>query len=292
MPNRQKSYRPVPYSRLAARTDGVVVRKKGSKYGMEVGPAVEHSRVMNRIKVAIHLHTYYSHDSNLSPVRLVRAARRIGIDCLAVTDHNEIDGALEAQALGGVRVIVGEEISSTDGHLLGLFLQERIPPGLSGEETCAAIHAQGGLALAPHPFCILCENSLQRNAWRLVEHLDAVEVYNAQNPLPWEDARAAKLARRTGLPACVGMDAHLRWLPLTYLRMDDFADARGFLHALPQAELFKSRVGLRYWTLMGFRHFWDKFTSRRLPGFGVKVRGPRHDDAVTSEPVVHPRRPG
>jgi predicted metal-dependent phosphoesterase TrpH len=80
---------------------------------------------------------------------LARPVCRIGIDCLAITDHNGIEGALEAQALGDVRVIIGEEISSSDGHLLGLFLRERIPFGLSGEETCAAIHAQEGLARAP-----------------------------------------------------------------------------------------------------------------------------------------------
>jgi hypothetical protein len=247
---------------------------------------------MKRIKVAIHLHTHYSYDSNLAPARLVQAARRIGIDCLAITDHNQIDGALEAQALGGVRVIVGEEISSADGHLLGLFLRERIPPGLSGEETCVAIHAQGGLALAPHPFCILCEGSLQQAVWRLIEHLDAVEVYNAQNPLPWEDARAARLARRTGLPAFVGMDAHLRWLPLTYQRMDDFADAASFLRALPQADLFKSRVGLRYYGLMGLRHFWDALFPRALPGFGAKLRRRSARRApLPAKPVVRPSRP-
>ena len=248
---------------------------------------------MKRIKVAIHLHTHYSYDSNLSPATLIQAARRVGVDCLAITDHDELDGALEAQAQGGVRVIVGEEISSADGHLLGLFLQERIPPGLSGEETCAAIHAQGGVALAPHPFCILCENSLQKAARRLVEHLDAIEVYNAQNPLPWEDARAATLARQTGLPACVGMDAHLRWLPLTYQRMDDFTDARGFLRALPQADFFKARVGFRYYALMGLRHFWDKLCARPVPGFGVKVLRPSdRDDVASSGSVVRPWRLG
>ncbi len=248
---------------------------------------------MKRLKVAIHLHTHYSYDSNLSPTKLIDAARRAGIDCLAVTDHDVIDGALEAQTLGGARVIIGEEISSADGHLIGLFLKERVPPGLTGLETCAAIHAQGGLALAPHPFCILCENSLQKAVWRLVEHLDAVEVYNAQNPLPWEDARAARLARRTGLPAYVGMDAHLRWLPATYLRMDDFTDAQSFLHALPQAELFKARVGVRYYATMGLRHFWDMLFSRPLAGFGKKVRPRSERDAESSsKPVVQPDRMG
>jgi hypothetical protein len=249
---------------------------------------------MSRIKVAIHVHTHYSHDSNLSPAKLVQAARRMGLDCLAITDHNEIAGAQEAEALGsGVRVIVGEEISSADGHLLGLFLKRRIAPGLSGSETCAAIHAQGGLALAPHPFCRLCANSLQQAVWRLVEHLDAIEVYNAQNPLPWEDVRAARLARHANLPAYVGMDAHLLPLPLTYQRMDDFADARGFLRALPRADLFQSRVGLRYGVRMGLRHLWDTLSSRPAPGFGAKALRPaKRAPGISSDPVVQPGRTG
>jgi hypothetical protein len=74
--------------------------------------------------------------------------------------------------------------------------------------------------------------------------------------------------------------------------MDDFADARGFLAVVTHARLFKSRVGVRYWTLMGFRYFWDKFAARPLLGFGVNVRGPSCDDAVTSEPVVRLWHPG
>ena len=248
---------------------------------------------MNRIKVAIHLHTHYSHDSNMSPAALVAAACRQGIDCLAVTDHNSIEGALQAKNSGEIRVIIGEEISSTDGHLIGLFLKEAIPPKLSGIETCAAIHEQGGLALAPHPFCILCENSLQSSVHALLDQLDAIEVYNAQNPLPWEDRRAGKLALRTGLPGYVGMDAHLRWLPLAYQRMDDFKTPPDFLRSLKKANLYKARVGFRYYCLMGLRHLWDKFFPRPLPGFGIKTPLPIIPQNKPALPaVVKPTRTG
>ena len=224
--------------------------------------------VCKRIKVAIHLHTHYSYDSNMAPATLVQVARRAGFDCVAITDHNLIDGALEAQALGGIRVIVGEEISSRDGHILGLFLKRPVPPRLSGEETCAAIHEQGGVALAAHPFASLCRNSLRRSFERLAPRFDAIEVYNAQNPLPWEDWRAARFARDNGMTGYVGMDAHLRWLPLAYQKMDDFTDAAGFLRALRAADLYRARVGFRYYSLMILRHYWDRLLPWPLPGFG------------------------
>ena len=222
----------------------------------------------NRIKVAIHIHTHYSYDSNMSPAILVDVARRRGLDCIAVTDHNLIDGALEAQALGKIRVIVGEEISSRDGHIIGLFLAAPIPPRLSGEETCIAIHEQGGLALAAHPYASLARSSLDDALERLAPHLDAIEVHNAQNPLPWEDWRAARFARGAGMPAYVGMDAHLRWLPAAYQLMNDFADAEDFRQALREAQLMRGRVGFRYVCLMAFRHYWDRLFPWSLPGFG------------------------
>jgi predicted metal-dependent phosphoesterase TrpH len=248
---------------------------------------------MKRVKVAIHLHTHYSHDSNVSPPALVAAARRAGVECIAITDHDEIEGALEARALGELRVIVGEEISSADGHLIGLFLERRVPPGLPGERTIDEIHAQGGLALAPHPFCTLCPNSLQDAVRPLAPRLDAVEVYNSQNPLFWQDSRAAAFARRAGLQAYAGMDAHLRFLPATYQVMPDFSDSRGFLESLRRAELHKARVGLRYWLAMGVRHVWGSLLPGRMPGFGVKAR--RHADqnrGPSMDPVVRSPRLG
>lgn len=248
---------------------------------------------MKPVKVAIHLHTHYSYDSNLAPAALVDAARRMGLDWIAVTDHDEIDGALEARSLGGVNVIVGEEISTTHGHLIGLFLNRRIPPGMSASETIDDIRSQGGLALAPHPFCTLCDNSLQDSIEGLADRLDAVEVYNAQNPLPWQDRRAAAFAERSGLTGYVGMDAHLRWLPATYQEMREFHGAQDFLNSLAHAELHAARVGFRYYALMGARHFWGKLFTRRLSGFGVRVRRGRSNEIAGDpqpEAVVQPTR--
>lgn len=248
---------------------------------------------MKRIKLAIHLHTHYSHDGNLAPGALVVAARRAGMDCIAITDHDEIEGAREAQAQGGIRVIIGEEISSADGHLIGLFLQRRIPPGLSGKQTIDEIHSQGGVALAPHPFCTLCDHSLHDAVRRLAPAIDAVEVFNAQNPLPWQDRRAAAFARQAGLPAYAGMDAHLRYLPGTYQLMPDFTDSATFLRSLAHAELATAGVGFRYLVVMAARHFWDKLLPWPMPGFGVKARrGSRSAGVPRSEPVVETRRLG
>jgi predicted metal-dependent phosphoesterase TrpH len=249
--------------------------------------------MMKRIKVAIHLHTHHSWDSNLTPAALMAAARRAELDCVAITDHNTIDGALEARCAGTLRVIVGEEVSSADGHLIGLFLERPIPPGLSGEETIAEIHAQGGVVLAPHPFVTLCQNSLQADIWHLAGQLDAVEIFNAQNPLPADDARAAEFARQTGLPAYVGMDAHLRWLPEAYQIMPDFTDSQSFVRSLREAELLASRVGLRYCAVMAFRHIRDRLLPGRLAGCGEKTRpGAVVDAEGPGSPVVQSQRFG
>ena len=249
---------------------------------------------MNRIRVAIHLHTHYSWDSNISPATLLAAAGRLGVDCVAITDHNDIDGALEAQSLGDLRVIVGEEVSTADGHLIGLFLQRRVPPGMSAEDTCDQIRAQGGVVLAPHPFSTLAANSLKDAVWRLRDRLDAVEVFNAQNPLSWEDAQAATFARQSGLPGYVGMDAHLRWLPATYQTMPDFDGPDGFREALRQAAFSRARVGLRYTATMALRHYWDRLCSRPRPGFGVRARpGGRPADGESragGKSIVQPTR--
>lgn len=211
---------------------------------------------MQRLKTVIHIHTNYSFDASTSPVELLETARARGVDCLAITDHDEIDGALEARELGGVQIIVGEEVSSADGHVIGLFLTERIPPGLRVEETAERIRAQGGLVLVPHPFASLCRNSLHGNALaRLLPRVDAVEVHNAQNPLPWENWRALRFARRHGLPQYVGDDTHIRgYLAACYQRLPAFDGPAGFLTALGKAELRRGRFGPGYFAAIGAQH--------------------------------------
>ncbi len=237
---------------------------------------------MSTRKTVIHVHTNYSFDCNASPAELVDLARQRGVDCLAITDHDEIDGARAAREIGGVQIIVGEEVSSADGHIIGLFLQHRIPPGLSAEETVAQIRDQGGLVLAPHPFATLCDGTLgDAGLRRILPQIDAIEVFNAQNVLPWEDRRADHFARAHGLTPYVGVDAHIRgYLDASYQLLPPFDGPTSFLAALRLAELHRRRFAPGYFFHMGRQHLWQMILRRRLAGFGTNCR-----------PELDPRRP-
>jgi hypothetical protein len=239
------------------------------------------------LKTVIHVHTTWSRDANLTPAELLAACGRESVDCVAITDHDEIDGALETRRLADAsgaaapRIIIGEEVSTRDGHLIGLFLQRRIEPGRSAEETIAEIRSQGGLVLAPHPFATLCANSLHGAVHRIAAQLDAVEIHNAQNPLAWEDRRAAEFARTRHLPAYVGADCHLRGvLAPAFQRLPGFEGAREFLGALRRAELTCGRFGLGYMVRMAVRDVWDKLMPHPLPGFATHMRSSRRGAAL------------
>lgn len=216
---------------------------------------------MERIKVVFHIHSDYSDDSNLSVERIYQLARANGVGCLALTDHDTIEGARRLADLAGgdPRVIVGQEISTTGGHLIGLFLDRRVDPGQSLRQTAQAIHRQGGLVVAPHPFNILFGCSLGRRAREIVDLIDIVEIQNAQNILPVANWRAESFARRVGRPAVVGCDQHHgNRIDACYFRIPPFEGAQGFLDALPRAILVKGRHPLSYfaktaWVLMRHR---------------------------------------
>jgi hypothetical protein len=167
-----------------------------------------------RCFVDLHCHSAASFDSLSKPADLVRLAAERGLTHLAITDHERIDGALAARELAPpeLTIIVGEEIRSADGDLLGLFLEQTVAPGLSAAETIAAIHEQGGLAGLPHPFDRFRNSGLagEREAalTELAGQLDFVEAYNARVPFHEANERAADFARRHGLPGVASTDAH------------------------------------------------------------------------------------
>lgn len=169
----------------------------------------------------LHIHTYHS-DGLPSPADLVRHAAALPhLQVIAVTDHNTIAGAREAAALApayGITCIVGEEVSSTGGHIVGLFLQEAIPAGLSPAHTLDAIHAQGGVAFAPHPFFQPRRQGTRQNlpAMESVGQLtgalpfDAIEVINATPFLGGANRAAQRFNRDVArLPALACSDAHI-----------------------------------------------------------------------------------
>jgi predicted metal-dependent phosphoesterase TrpH len=138
---------------------------------------------------------------------------------IAITDHNTIAGAMEAAVLApahAVEVIVGEEVTSREGHILGLFLTNRVRPWLSGGETVAAIHAQGGVAIAAHPFASRYE--YKRGVGRVPMGVgmaldgipfDGVEVVNSFPAFAWANRRARLIQRNSKLAALGGSDAHV-----------------------------------------------------------------------------------
>ena len=189
-----------------------------------------------------HLHTVASGDAVTTLDQLADRAARERIDVLAITDHNETSAAIQAAAAGGVggaRVIVGEEIRTQAGEVIGLFLTERIPYVLPAAEAIGRIREQGGLVYLPHPYDPV-RGSLGAAAETLCADgmADIVEVFNAKIADQTLNDRAAALARRFGLPGGAGSDAHdPAGLGAAYLEMPDFDGPASFLASLASARV-------------------------------------------------------
>ncbi|HOG45889.1 MAG TPA: PHP domain-containing protein [Anaerolineae bacterium] len=186
------------------------------------------------MRVDLHTHTHHSPDSLMAPPAIIAAALRHGLDAVAVTDHNSIEGALQVRAAAPFPVIVGEEVKTTEGEIIGLFLQRPIPPRLSPEETIAAIHEQGGLAYVPHPLDRWRGEAMGRRVLeRIIAQVDAIEVFNARTLAARDNALARQIAEAHGLPMGAGSDAHTTYeIGRAYVEIDGFDDAASFLAAL------------------------------------------------------------
>lgn len=179
----------------------------------------------------------------MTPARLLETCRRRGVDRIAITDHNAVAGAFEAAALDPVRVVVGEEIQTTEGEILAYYVREEVPPGLSPEETMERLRRQGAVISVSHPF-----DGVRPGAWReedlsrILHLLDAIEVFNARVWSGRANRRAAAFARRARLPGTAGSDAHA-YLEVgrAGLRLPAFDDAEGLRGALWEAEVVGRR---------------------------------------------------
>lgn len=188
------------------------------------------------MKIDLHTHTRHSPDAAMSPARLVERARQAGLDRIAVTDHDAIEGALEAKELAPETVIVGQEVSCSGGvELIGLFLETWIPSGLPVREVADRIRAQGGVVYAPHPFAYLIDRDRRGRA--LIEAADLVEAVNARAFWPAWNRTAREVARERELPRGGGSDAHFaREVGRAFTRMPSFRTADEFRAALSGAE--------------------------------------------------------
>jgi predicted metal-dependent phosphoesterase TrpH len=158
-----------------------------------------------QLKIDLHVHTHYSYDSLITPEELVFYAKKRELDAIAITDHDRIDGALKIAKETNFPIILGTEISSSNGHILALNVQKLIPKNLSADETVDKIHEAGGIAVACHPATFFKE-SLGKNT---NSNFDAVEVINASAfPFNYSVRNGRKIASRLGIAQVAGSDAH------------------------------------------------------------------------------------
>jgi predicted metal-dependent phosphoesterase TrpH len=194
------------------------------------------------LKVDFHAHTKYSRDSTLRPSELIERARAAGLDRIAVTDHNRMDGAWAAHALDPSLIILGEEVDCAEGEdLIGLFIHEPIPAGLPVEEVAARIRDQGGIVYAPHPFAYVRRPAAR--AARVLAVADVVEAFNGRAFLPVWNRRALRAAVAAGLPAGAGSDGHFAHeIGGVWTELPDFSTAAELRTALPHARPCHARM--------------------------------------------------
>jgi predicted metal-dependent phosphoesterase TrpH len=190
---------------------------------------------VTRLKLDMHTHSEYSPDSRTPLAAQAKALVAAGIDVVCATDHNTIEGALRLRELAtSLRVIVGEEVTTRDGEIIGLFLEEPIPRGLSGEETIARIHEQGGVVSVPHPFSRNRLYHIKREALEsLWSQIDCIEIFNAREAFAADNKRAEAYANERKIPGAVGSDAHrVSEIGRAWLEIDEFTDQRSFIESV------------------------------------------------------------
>ena len=199
----------------------------------------------------LHLHTSWSHDCQIPVADLLDQAEEQGLGAIAVTYHNVFGGALEAAGLARNRdlvVIPGEEVKTEDqGEVIGLFLTQEIPRGLSFGETVAAIRAQGGIVYLPHPFDRLHAIPEPATLHRHLAEVDVLEVYNARLLFEAYNDEALRFARKYDLLMGAGSDAHvLQGVGTGAVRMRAFEGPEDFLVSLRTAQVLRRPRSLLY----------------------------------------------
>jgi predicted metal-dependent phosphoesterase TrpH len=207
------------------------------------------------IDVDLHMHTDHSGDCETPVEVLLAAAREAGLGAIAVTDHNEISGALEAREKAAesnahppLKVIVGEEVKTADqGEVIGLFIEERIPRGMSLAETVAEIKRQGGLVYVPHPFDRMHAVPDYEHLPGILDDIDAIEVFNPRVAIGAFNEEAVRFAAKYRIVAGAGSDSHVaQGLGSVRIRMRDFDGPQEFLQSLRDAEIMTKPSSLIY----------------------------------------------
>ena len=212
------------------------------------------------LKADLHIHTEYSMDCNTPLEEIISRCLETGINCIAVSDHGTVEGALKMQSIAPFTVIVAEEILTPDGEIMGMFLKEGIPSGLSVEQVISRIKAQDALVCMPHPFDNLGRSGLGRRMLEeVVEQIDIIEVFNARSPFPRSSTKAQAFANKYDIPGSAGSDAHTRnGIGNTYVEMPEFKGRDDFLQALRKGKIYRHRSS----PVVHFSSIWAKLKKK------------------------------
>jgi predicted metal-dependent phosphoesterase TrpH len=231
-----------------------IYRRVLARRHSEGGDPELRARIAERplIEVDLHMHTDHSGDCNTPVDVLLQTARDRGLGAIAITDHNEVSGAHEARKIAAemddIKVIVAEEVKTAEqGEVIGLFIEEKIPKGLTMAETIAAIREQGGLVYVPHPFDRFHSVPDYEHLLDMVEEIDILEVFNPRVALTAFNEEAERFARKYRIVAGAGSDSHVaQGLGSVRTRIHDFEGPAEFLEAMRDADITRKHKNLLY----------------------------------------------
>jgi predicted metal-dependent phosphoesterase TrpH/glycosyltransferase involved in cell wall biosynthesis len=243
---------PRPWSALADEVEASYATIVARRHDPTGDPELwERLRTRKLIDVDLHMHTDHSGDCATPVEHLLATAREQGFGAIAVTDHNEVSGALEAVEKAdafGIKIIVAEEVmTASQGEVIGLFLTEKIPRGLTLEETVAEIKRQGGLVYVPHPFDRMHSVPDYEHLLKIVDDVDAIEIYNPRVAIGSFNEEAERFAAKYQIVRGAGSDSHVAaGLGSVRIRMHDFDGPQEFLESLRHAEISTKSGTLLY----------------------------------------------
>jgi glycosyltransferase involved in cell wall biosynthesis len=273
-------------------TDDVeaVYRKLAGRRHDGAGNAEIRRRLRSRhhIHCDLHMHTDHSPDCATPAKLLLETAKARGLGAIAITDHNEISGALEAreiaERIGGIKVIVAEEVKTAhQGEVIGLFLEERIERGMSMAETIAEIRRQGGLVYVPHPFDRLHSVPDYEHLIEIVDEIDILEVFNPRVAFSAFNEEAVRFARKYGIVPGAGSDSHVaQGLGSVKIRLRDFEGPEEFLESMREADIVRKHKNLVYVQALKFLQTTGGRGGRSLAARDGRRRRSRRSSASKS----------
>ena len=241
------------WAAVAAEFEAIYLRLAARRHDGK-GDAAARRRIAGRplIEVDLHMHTDHSPDCATPVEVLLETARDRGLGAIAITDHNEVSGALEARRIaaemGDIKVIVAEEVKTAEqGEVIGLFLEEKIPKGMTMAETIAEIRRQGGLVYVPHPFDRFHSVPDYEHLLDIVEEIDVLEVFNPRVAVTAFNEEAERFARKYRIVPGAGSDSHVaQGLGSVRVRIHDFDGPEEFLEAMRDADITRKHKNLVY----------------------------------------------